>query len=82
MCNTRERNGGGTQTLSVPAVGSGGGPRCWSLPKPIQNVTNTNKEVDHSSLFFFCGKFYIAVGHQKLDAWSMVFKYTTHQSAK
>uniref|UniRef100_A0A6N2KEV8 Uncharacterized protein n=1 Tax=Salix viminalis TaxID=40686 RepID=A0A6N2KEV8_SALVM len=27
MCNTRERNGGGTQTLSVPAVGSGGGPK-------------------------------------------------------
>ncbi|KAJ6885895.1 hypothetical protein NC651_026531 [Populus alba x Populus x berolinensis] len=75
MCNTRERNGGGAQTLSVPAVGSGGGPRCWSLPEPMYNVTNTNKEVDHSSLFF-CGKFYNAVGHQELDACSLVLKYT------
>jgi hypothetical protein len=46
-----QREGGGTQTLSVPAVGSGGGPRCRLLPEPMYNVTD--KEVDHSSLFFF-----------------------------
>uniref|UniRef100_A0A6N2KY03 Uncharacterized protein n=1 Tax=Salix viminalis TaxID=40686 RepID=A0A6N2KY03_SALVM len=65
--STCVRVGGGTQTLSVPAVGSGGGPRCWFLPEPMYNVTD--KEVDHSSLFFLW-QFLQCRCHRNLDAWS------------
>jgi len=65
-----QREGGGTQTLSVPAVGSGGGPRCRLLPEPMYNVTD--KEVDHSSLFFLWQVLQCR-SHQNLDAWSFVF---------
>ncbi|KAG5246975.1 hypothetical protein IMY05_004G0031900 [Salix suchowensis] len=60
----------GFTTLSVPAVGSGGGPRCWFLPEPMYNVTD--KEVDHSSLFFLWQVLQCRC-HRNLDAWSFVF---------
>lgn len=37
-------------TLSVPGVAQVVSPSCCSLPKPMYNVTD--KQVDHSSLFF------------------------------
>ncbi|KAL9392477.1 hypothetical protein Peur_016397 [Populus x canadensis] len=47
-----QRGGGGTQTLSVPAVGSGGGPRCRLLPEPMYNVTD--KEQPSPILQVYC----------------------------
>lgn len=38
------------------------GPRCWSLPKPMYNVTD--KQVDHSSSFLWC-----SCWHHREDRW-------------
>ena len=43
------------------------GPRCWSLPKPMYNVTD--KQVDHSPSFFFMVQLLAPYRERERDQW-------------